>query len=202
MFCVRHIDGKRGYNGSSRAVLGGFLAVLLMVCFTAGAHTLPISYLRLVADREYLHLELIFNPFELTFVSEVDDDKDGELSVGEIKKHGERIATRISRSLRILMAGKVVTPENAGMDPDMSGHHVRLRVHYKADAREAPIALISEMQSITSASHLTQVSFSNGRLVQLGQMDSRSVKVAFNNPAPRETKAEATARSRDAQTHE
>ena len=30
----------------------------------AGAHTLPISYLSVVPDADYLHLELLLNPFE------------------------------------------------------------------------------------------------------------------------------------------
>ena len=64
----------------SRILIYGVLPALcsmLLATHTARAHTLPISTLTLVPDENYLHLELILNPFELTFFSELDANHDG-----------------------------------------------------------------------------------------------------------------------------
>ena len=71
-------------------------AALGMLALGAGAHTLPISYLHFIPDADYLHLELVFNPFELTFMSEVDENKDGELSPAELQAHGQMVADRLA----------------------------------------------------------------------------------------------------------
>jgi hypothetical protein len=68
------------------------------------------------------------------------------------------------------------------MDPDLNGHHVRLRAHYKVDARQVSLTVESDLISITSASHLTQVSYANGTNTQRAQLDSQSRKVTFAPP--------------------
>jgi hypothetical protein len=165
-------------------VLFRFLVALSFFALCAGAHTLPVSYLRMVANPDYLHIELIFNPFELTFVNEVDENKDGELDPGELKKHGQLVAKRVSTALKVTVDGKIISAETVGMDPDMSGHHVRLRAHYKIDARLLPVTLVSELGSITSSSHLVQVTFLRGEVRQLAQLDSHSKKVTFDVDKP------------------
>jgi hypothetical protein len=145
-----------------------------------GAHTLPISHIRLTVAPEFLHMEVTFNPFELSFISEVDDNRDRELDAIELKKHGDMIARRVCAALRVTVGTNVVAAENVGMDPDLSGHHARLRAHYKVDARAKPVILSSDLNTITSASHLTQVTFISGGLKQLAQLDSLSKKAAFN----------------------
>ena len=57
--------------------------------FAGAAHTLPVSCLRLVPEADYLHLELVFNPFELSFVAEVDDNKDNELDPGKLEAESD-----------------------------------------------------------------------------------------------------------------
>jgi hypothetical protein len=161
--------------------------------FVASAHTLPISYLRLVPDADYLHLELIFNPFELSFMSEVDENKDGELSVAELTAHGQTVADRVVGALKFSVAGRELRPETAGMDPDMNGHHVLLRAHFKIDARHVPLTLESDLISIASASHLTQVTYVNGTNTQMAQLDSLSRKVTFT-PPPEKSSAPPMAR--------
>ena len=64
------------------------------------AHTLPISYLRLVPEADYLHLELIFNPFELALMAEVDDNRDAELDLGELARHGQVVADAVVGALK------------------------------------------------------------------------------------------------------
>jgi len=152
--------------------------VALLTC-AALAHTLPVSYLRLATDADYLHLELIFNPFELTFRSEVDDNRDAELSPDELERHGQKLADRVVGALQLRVNGKLLLPETAGMDPDLSGHHVRVRAHYKVDARQLPLTVESDLTTITSASHLTQVTYANGTNLLKAQLDSQSRRVTF-----------------------
>jgi hypothetical protein len=156
-------------------------AVSLCAC-AAAAHTLPVSYLRLVPDADYLHLELVFNPFELSFVAEVDDNKDNELDPGELQAHGQVVADRVVGALKLSVGGREVRAETAGMDPNLSGHHVRLRAHCPVDARWQPLTVESDLASLTSASHLTQVTYANGEQQQLAQLDSQSRKVTFQPP--------------------
>jgi hypothetical protein len=164
------------------AVLRCLGAALAMLALGASAHTLPISYLRLVPDADYLHLELVFNPFELTFLSEVDENKDGELSLAELQAHGQVVADRVVGALKLSVGGRELRPETAGMDPDLSGHHVRLRAHYKVDARQQPLTVESDLAALTSASHLTQVTYANGERSQLAQLDPQSRTVTFQPP--------------------
>ncbi len=163
--------------------LGWLLAAAAMAAFTAGAHTLPISYLRLVPDADYLHLELVFNPFELTFMAEVDENKDGELSPAELQAHGNVMADRVTAAWIVSTDGQRLQAETAGMDPDLNGHHVRLRAHYKVDARRLPLTLESDLISIMNASHLTQVTYGHPEGPQMAQLDSLSRKVTFTPPS-------------------
>jgi hypothetical protein len=163
-------------------MLRSLAAVAGLLHFLAAAHTLPISYLRLVPDADYLHLELVFNPFELSFMSELDENKDAELSPAELEAHGQMLANRVTAALKLTVGGREVRPETAGMDPDMTGHHVRLRAHYKVDARRSPLTVDSDLISITSASHLIQVTYAYPEGEQRAQLDSRSHKVTFTPP--------------------
>lgn len=151
----------------------------MLLVFNAGAHTLPISYLRLQPDTDYLHLELSFNPFELTFFSELDDNHDGELGLAELKAHGQTVANRVAGALKIVVGDNPIYAETAGMDPDLSGHHVRLRAHYKVNARQLPLTLESELNAVTSSSHLIQVTYAAEGRQQLAQLDAQSHKVTF-----------------------
>jgi len=163
------------------------LRCLLVACFTvltlpAAAHTLPISYLRLVPAADYLHMELVFNPFELAFMPELDDNKDAELDPNELGAHGQALADRVAGAFKLSAGGKALRPETTGMDPDLNGHHVRLRAHYKVDARRLPLTVETELPALTSASHLTQVTYVNAGHQQLAQLDPHSRKVTFQPP--------------------
>jgi len=159
------------------------LAVMALLAGQARAHNLPISYLHLQADAEYVHLELIFNVFELSFLSEVDDNKNGELDPDELKAHGQALANHVISALRVIVGDKPVAAETVGMDPEMMGHHVRLRAHYKVDARRLPLTLESELNGITSSSHLIQVTYVSEGRPQLAQLDAQSRRVKFQPDA-------------------
>lgn len=173
-------------------------ALVVWLAAPAAAHTLPISYLQLVADADYLHLELVFNPFELTLMPELDDNKDAELNLTELVAHGQLLADRVVAGLKLSAGGTVLRPETVGMDPDLSGHHVRVRAHYKVDARRAPLTVDSGLPALTSASHLTQVTYVSGSQKQLAQLDPHSHKVTFQPSGKLQPAAAPAARRRGA----
>jgi hypothetical protein len=180
-------------DAPKRAILLRLIcAAVLLSAFAAASHTLPVSYLRLVPEADYLHLELVFNPFELSFVAEVDDNKDSELDPGELEAHGQVVAERIVGALKVSVGGREVRAETSGMDPNLSGHHVRLRAHYPVDARRQPLTVESDLGSLMSASHLTQVTYANGEHAQpqLAQLDFQSRKVTFPPPGRQAAAAE------------
>jgi hypothetical protein len=159
--------------------LGCLVAGAALVVFNAGAHTLPISYLRIQPEADYLHLELTFNAFEISFISELDDNKDGELDATELKAHGQVLADRVASALKVSVGGKPIAAETDGMDPDVTGHHVRVRAHYKVDARRLPVTVESELNAITSSSHLIQVTYSAEGRQRFAQLDMQNRKVTF-----------------------
>ena len=149
------------------------------------AHTLPISYLFVVTDVDYVHVELSFNPFELATFSAIDTNKNGRLDLMEIKSQGDRITHQLLENLTLTVDGRKVSAETAGISPDADSHHVTLRAHYKVKAQGATVAIESSLQRVTSSSHLTQVKFLSGGEQQLAQLDSRSGKVTFKPVKPK-----------------
>ena len=173
---------------------GCLVAAAALFLSNADAHTLPISYLRIQPEADYLHLELTFNAFEMSFISELDDNKDGELDATELKAHGQVLADRVAGALKVSVGGKLFAAETDGMDPDLTGHHVRVRAHYRVDARRLPVTVESELNAITSSSHLIQVTYSADGKQRLAQLDMQTRKATFQPFAmapqhPRLTKA-------------
>jgi hypothetical protein len=164
-----------------RSCLGGL--ALLLLAGRLGAHTLPISYLRVVPDADYLHLELALNPFELNFFSELDTNKDGRLDPAELEGRQTLVAARILDCVKLRVGGKPVAAEVSGITPDVDSHHFTLRAQYPVDARSAPLEIESTLGTITSGSHLTQVTYSLAGNRQLAQLDTQSAKVTFEPPA-------------------
>jgi hypothetical protein len=149
----------------------------------ATAHTLPISYVFVVTDKDYVHLELSFNPFELAGFTEFDTNKNGWLEPEELSGSQDKLTRRILDHLILSADGKPVAAETAGITPDADSHHATLRAHYRVGARRAALALESSLQDITSSSHLSQVNFLRDGKPQLAQLDSQSRKVTFSGPA-------------------
>jgi hypothetical protein len=166
-----------------RSAVASTLLALLLLVPRAGAHTLPISFLYVVPDADYLHLELMLNPFELSFFSELDANKDGRLDPGELKAQEEQATGRILECLKLQVDGKPVKAEVAGITPEVDGHHLTLRAQYHVDARRVPLQLESSLSTITSGSHLTQVTYLRSGKRQLAQLDTQSAKVTFAAPA-------------------
>jgi len=175
-----------------RSAATSLLLAALALGFRVGAHTLPISYLYVVPDADYLHLELVLNPFELNFFSELDTNKDGRLDPGELQGQQGIVARRILDCLEVRVAGKPVTAEVAGVSPEVDGHHLTLRAQYHVDARSAPVEIESRLGTITSGSHLTQATYLRAGHRQLAQLDMQSPRVTFE-PLEKAERAAASA---------
>lgn len=165
--------------------MGAVLAAGLLMMFDlrATAHTLPISYVFVVTDKDYVHLELSFNPFELASFTGFDANKNGRLDPEELSSTQEKLTRQMLDHLVLSADGKPVAAETAGIAPDADSHHATLRVHYRVDAHRAALTLESSLQDITSSSHLSQVNFLRDGKPQLAQLDSQSHKVTFAAPA-------------------
>lgn len=167
----------------------GLIAVTLAWWFSGArvaSHTLPISYLFVVTDVEYVHVELSFNPFELASFSEIDTNKNGRLDPPEVESQGDKIARSLLENLTLSVDGKKVPAENAGISPEADSHHATLRAHYRMKARGATITIESNLQKVTSSSHLTQVNCLRSGERALAQLDSQSHKATFEPGAPKQ----------------
>lgn len=171
----------RGSGILAVAIVAGMVGIFSL---RATAHTLPISYVFVVTDKDYVHLELSFNPFELANFTEFDTNKNGRLDPAELSSGQEKLSRQILDHLTLAVNEKPVAAETAGLAPDGDTHHATLRAHYRVDASRAALTLESTLQEITSSSHLSQVSFLRDGKPQLAQLDSQSHQVAFTAPAP------------------
>ncbi|MEX2091703.1 MAG: hypothetical protein WD971_03450 [Pirellulales bacterium] len=146
----------------------------------AAAHDLPISGMQVVADEQYLHVELMLNSGELIFVRELDRNKDGRLEVAEVNEQGDEVARRIVDCLTLQTGGRKIEPDVVGVVPDVSTHHLTVRAHYPIDARRIPISVESRLWEITRGAHSTQVTFRALENSQVARLDARSPRVTFN----------------------
>jgi hypothetical protein len=166
--------------------------LLFLFLSEAPAHTLPISYLYLVPDADYLHLELILNPFELSFFSELDQNKDGQLEPSELEAQKDGITRHLVEAIQLKVNGKLIPAEVSGLIPDVDCHHLALRAHYRVDARRATLTLESTLPGITSGSHLTQVTCFGAGHRQLAQVGVQSPKATFEGPERAAVSARST----------
>lgn len=178
-------------------LVGAALAAGILIVFglRATAHTLPISYLFIVTDADYVHLELSFNPFELATFSEFDTNKNARLDPAEVESQGDKITHLLLENLTLLVDGKKLPAETSGIAPDADSHHATLRAHYRVKTRDATISIESNLQKITGSSHLTQVKCLRDGKQALAQMDSRLPKATFDPIAPEQKPVKRPRRS-------
>ena len=143
------------------------------------AHTLPISYLFVVADVDYVHLELSFNPFELSSFAEYDTNHDARLDAAELAAVEPQLCRQLLDHLTLRVKDKIVTAEISGLSPEGDTHHATLRAHYRVDARRVKLVLSSSLAEITSSSHLTQLNFLRDGKRELAQLDAQSHTASF-----------------------
>ena len=178
---------------SDRFIVPGGLFLLALMAASAGAlcaHTIPVSYLTVVPDKEFVHLELVINPFDLTFFSEVDSNHDGRLDRDELPRFKE-IGTRLLlQAIEIRVGGKVIQAEVAGTNLAPDSHHVIMRAQYRMDAREVPISIGCSLAKITRGGHLTSVRYINHGQRQSAVLDVGQGSVTFS-PTGNSAKASA-----------
>lgn len=162
-----------------------WLVVILVLIWggfgTVAAHDLPISHMRIVPGDAYVHLEVVLNPFELSFASELDTDRNGRLESDELEEHREAITRRLVEMLKIEVAGEPFSAKTAGVVADLSSHHLVLRAHYPVAARGASLSLTSNLAGITSRSHVTRVTYGTADELQRARLDARSNEVTFES---------------------
>jgi len=160
-------------------VVAILVAAVVRPC-TVVAHTLPISFLRLQPEAEFLHAELVLNPFELNFFSELDRNHDGRFDDDELKASESALVRRIVESLRLFVRGEAVAAEVAGVAFEGDTHHVAMRAHYHVDARRAPLRIQSALGALTSGSHVTHVVLA-GEPPQQARLDMQTTSAVFGN---------------------
>ena len=166
-------------KGRTLLACAAWVSVVGCLATSAGAHTLPISFLTLVPDADYLHLELSFNPFELTFYAELDRNHNGRVEPSEWDVAQTNVARRLLNCLTVRVAGNAMIAEVAGITPDLDSHHVTLRAHYRVDARNVPVAIESSLINLTSGSHVTQATFGKEGRQQRARLDAQAAIARF-----------------------
>ena len=126
---------------SSRVIAVAATILAASLTTRVRAHQLPISQMTVVADVEFLHVELVVNAEELNFFSSVDDDRDGRLGAPELEKHGPAVATAVFDKLSFRIGNRETRPDSVGYVPGGDGHHLVFRGHYPGDSREKPITI-------------------------------------------------------------
>lgn len=145
--------------------------LILLSTFSSNAHTLPISDLILVADEDYLHLELSLNPSELNFPSDFAASKD------DAKE--EIIARIILDHISVAVGTKCLVAETAGIVRSGESHHLELRAHYPLAATSGILQIESLLCDLMGASHFTQVTFRKGEEMRLAQLDNQRRTASF-----------------------
>lgn len=180
------------------------LIAVTLALWSSGArvegHTLPISYLFMVTDVDYVHVELSFNPFELAGFSEIDTNQNGRLDPTEVRSQGNKVTRLLLEHLTVTVDGKRIAVETAGISPEADSHHAVLRAHYRVKAHGKTVTIESSLPKVTSSSHLTQVKFLSGGERQLAQLDSQSGQVTFKPGGPKTPAGKPAGKSHSTET--
>jgi hypothetical protein len=155
------------------------LLALWLWATTSGAHTLPISYLMLVPDGDYLHLELTLNPFDLNSAAGLDEEQQIRLNARQTGSKASGLAAQILDCLSIRANGTKIEAEVAGLTADPDSHHLTLRAHYRMDGRRANLSIESRLTSVMGVSHLTQVTCLRDGREQLAQLNGPAAIAIF-----------------------
>jgi hypothetical protein len=173
-----------------------FVFVLALTAAGGGslcAHTIPVSYLTIVPDKDFVHLELVLNPFDLIFFPEIDHNRNGRLDRDELARFEELGTRKLLEAIELRVEGREIAAEIAGASLASDSHHVILRAHYPVDAREVPIAVACKLTQVTRGGHLTSVRYINCGRRQSVVLDTETGWVSFS---PSGAGAKPTAQSR------
>ncbi|MEW5978648.1 MAG: polysaccharide lyase family protein [Acidobacteriota bacterium] len=155
------------------------IALFFSLTIVGRAHTLPVSDVILAPDENYVHLELLMNPFDLAFFSEIDGNHNRLLDPAELTQHQNVLTRKVLESLRLDLNGRTLHPEVAGTSLSLSDHHLILKAHYPIVALGGRLSLHSRLNEITHAGHLTRVQLIDGSRKSSAVLDARSVAAEF-----------------------
>lgn len=165
------------------------------------AHNQPISEMMLVADDDYLHMEIVLNATELTFFRELDRDHNGHVNLAEVADLDEQVSRRIVDCFEIRVDGHIVEADVVGLVPNHNTHHLTVRAHYPVDATESSVELTSHLAAITHGAHLVHVVYRTPLEDQKARLSSTAASILFPAPQSRhsnslgDVKREATPNS-------
>lgn len=168
--------------GRRTAIL--FVCAWVCHCATAAGHTLPISYLTVVPDKNYVHVELVLNPYELSFFAELDANHNRILDREELARFRQVGTELLLGAIEIRVEGRLVRADAAGADLALGSHHLVLRAHYPVDARRLPLKVVCTLAQITSGGHVTVVTYINKRRKQTVLLERAGAEASFDPNTP------------------
>lgn len=159
----------------------GILGMFMICCsYNLGlAHTIPVSEIYIVPDRAEVHLELTINSFELSFLSEIDENHNGFIDESEMESYRSKIKKRLLSVISVQMDDKTVEAEAAGLILNSRNHHLTLRAHYPKEWEYETLKLTSNIEQITSKSQITQVTYGNAPHTQKARLESDTNVATF-----------------------
>lgn len=122
--------------------------------------------------------------------------RNGVLESAELNAASQNLSDRILQQLKFTADGKLLSAENAGVFGEAGGHHLTFRAHFPTENPEALLAINSALNSITSASHLTEVTFGKAGERQLARLDSQKQYASFG-PEPQDSEAPVAVKTRN-----
>lgn len=168
-------------SNRSRLAVGNLLIILSLFIGSATAHDLHISKVNIVSGDSKMHLELTINAHELKFMEEVDQNNDGKIDRAEFEKKKQAIGKRLLGSLQLKINGIQVEATTSGVMMDIGSHHLFFRAHYPENDKIESLTLTSDLQEVTSESHVTRVTYTNAGNEKLAKLRARSNSVTFGS---------------------
>ena len=132
-------------------------------------------------------MELVLNPFELRFFSELDHNRNGRLEPMELQGKEKLISQRLVSCLKLKVDDVAIPAETSGLVDDFDTHHLTVRAHYAAATQRSSITIESSLPTITSGSHITQVTFGTRDRIQSAQLGMNSTAATFDPIEPLES---------------
>lgn len=143
------------------------------------AHDIPISTIHIVPDNNEVHLQLVINSFELSFLSEVDQNHNGYVDPEELEVKRALIKRQLLSVLKISMDKRNIRAHSSGIMLNDQNHHLVFRAHYPRKQGFRSLKLVSNVEEITSRSQVTQVTFGTPGQEQMARLEGATNTATF-----------------------
>lgn len=148
------------------------------LALSLSAHTIPASYLTVVPDESYVHVELRLNSFELSLFAEIDANRNGRLDRPELDRHEALITSTVFERIELETGGRRIEPEVVGITT-AADHHLTLRGQYPVDVRGRRLVIRCNLVGITHAGHVTVITYGNGGQIQSALLEGAGSEAEF-----------------------